>query len=143
MQFTVVALSALAGLALASPQAYNAGDGTVVTVTTMTTQEITVTDCAVTVTDCPARTSTSVFPVMYTTIVEAIPYTSAPVAPAPIVAAATGATGTGVGNAYGGQGKYNMPQPTGYTGPSFTGAGNKLAAGGAVAAIGAVAALLI
>jgi len=138
MLFKVAALASIAGLALASPQAYNAGDGTVRTVTTYTTQEITVTDCAATVTDCPARVMTSSYAIV-TTIAAAV-YTPAPA----VVAIVTGATDTGAAGAYGGNtATYNMPEPTGYTGPSFTGAGNQLAAGGAVAAIGAVAALLI
>lgn len=170
MQFQIAALAALSGLAAAAPQ--NAGDGIVQTVTTFTTQEVTITSCAPTVTFCPASVTTTSFAVVTTIpLVIAINANGVPSG----VAGAAGATGTGVAGgaggavcngqcpagdagANGGNVRYNMPAPTGgaagagsgeggndsgYQGPSYAGAGNQLVAGGAAAAAAAMVAAVL
>lgn len=114
MQFSIVAILALAGAAFANP----AGTSTV---TALVTDIVTITECAETVTNCPARTETRVNTVTY-----------GPGAAYPTGAAR--ATGTGA---------YVKPSLTGYSGPAYTGAAGQVKAAGALAGVGAFAALLL
>lgn len=116
MQYSIVAILALAGAAIASPAAQS-------TVTAYSTQVVTLTECPATVTNCPARTSTIVNTMTY---------------PA-------GAVGTGnAGAAYAtGTGAYVKPTLSGYSGPAYTGAAGQVKAAGALAGVGAFAALLL
>ncbi|PSK60215.1 hypothetical protein C1H76_9071 [Elsinoe australis] len=127
MQYSVVAILALAGAAFASPAPQQ------VTVTASRTTVVTITTCGAAVTNCPARTETQVA-------------TSTYVYPAGTAGALyPSACATGGNCAFGtGAITYNVPQPTGgYKGPNFTGGAGQMKAGAALAGVGAVAALLL
>lgn len=130
MQYSIVAILALAGAAVATPQVYGSSSSSsaaamstskssaaaAMTVTTYSTQIVTLTECPETVTNCPARTSTNVSPVVVT-----------------YPAGAAYPTGTG----------YVKPTLTGYSGPAYTGAAGQVKVAGALAGVGAFAALLL
>lgn len=117
MQYSIVAVLALAGAAFANPAPAD------VTITTSTTTVVTITSCEPTVTECPARleTHTNALYITY---------------PAGAHAAATG------GALYGTAG-YHAPSLTGYHGPAYTGAASQVKVAGALAGVGAVAALIL
>ncbi|KAF2150981.1 hypothetical protein K461DRAFT_313937 [Myriangium duriaei CBS 260.36] len=117
MQYSVVAILALAGAAIASPAAQS-------TVTAYSTQVVTLTECPATVTNCPARTST---------IVNTMTYPAG-------AAAGTGNPGAAYAT---GTGAYVKPTLSGYSGPAYTGAAGQVKAAGALAGVGAFAALLL
>lgn len=131
MQFTVVALLALASAAFASPAE--------LTYTTQTTKVITITSCGAEVTLCPARVSTTYVPVVVTYPAGAAYPSGAMCNGSPCVAG-TGGVAYGSGS---GTGAYHAPTLTGYSGPQYTGAAGQVKVAGALAGVGAVAALLL
>lgn len=115
MQFSIVAILALAGSAFAASD---------ITVTATSTKVYTITSCAAEVTNCPATVSTQIHVAVTT-------YPAGAAAPSGAAAYGTGAS------------VYNKPSLTGYHGPAYTGAAGQVKVAGALAGVGAVAALLL